>query len=261
MKGSANLPAVVAGLPEEGARRRPAAAPAQRFWRRYFEFYDTLLESIPYRQMIERHAELLAPRPGERVLDAGTGTGNVALALLARGAQVVGVDFCADALEICRRKAPAAQFLPGDLTGNLELDDASFDKLACCNVIYTLSPAAQRNAVAELCRVLKPGGAAAITVFGAGFRALSVYREMVRLQRRATGFADTVRRCLRFSINTVRILYYVRRIKGQQKEGAYTFFTREQLTALLTEGGFVVAAIEPTFASQCLLALAHKPEA
>lgn len=235
--------------------------PAQAFWEKYFQFYDTLLESIPYQQMVERHVELLEPAPGERILDAGTGTGNVALALLATGARVTGIDFCEPALVKCRAKAPEADFRHGDLTRRLDFEDASFDKIACCNVIYTLEPAGQRNAVSELCRVLRPGGTAAITVFGDGFKALKVYAETLRTHRRCHGLPSAVALGVRYSINTARILYYVARIKRRERTGSYTFYTPAELTRLLEGGGFEVELVEPIFADQCLVALARKPAA
>lgn len=232
----------------------------QRFWERYFRYYDTLNQTIPYGRLISRHVELLAPKPSDVVLDAGTGTGNVALALLATGATVVGMDFCEPALRMCREKAPQVEFRFGDLTGRLDFPDASFDKIACCNVIYTLQPEAQRNAVAELARVLKPGGSAAITVFGEKFKALKVYFETIRRQRVEHGFLNAVAFAIKHSVNTARILYYVGRIRRSQKSGDYTFYTERMLTDLLVEGGFEVELVEPIFARQCLIALARKPQ-
>jgi ubiquinone/menaquinone biosynthesis C-methylase UbiE len=249
------------GKGAQAGRLRERPPVGQGFWRRYFTFYDTLNEAIPYQQMIRRHVDLLRPLPQEEILDAGTGTGNLALALHACGARVTGIDYVEAALDICRRKAPGVEFLFGDLTRQLELADSRFDKVACCNVIYTLAPGDQENAVRELYRILKPGGTAAITVFGAGFKALKVYRETLRLQYRQGGFVDAARLAVRYSPSTARILYYVSRIKRQQRTGSYTFFTREQFRRLLEAGGFQVELMETTLASQCLLALARKPAA
>lgn len=234
--------------------------PEQVFWRRYFEFYDTLNESILYSRMIDRNIELLDPSPEDFVLDAGTGTGNVAQGLSRRCSHVTGIDFCESALVKCRQKVPAGDFRFGDLTQRLDLDEASFDKVVSCNVIYTLPPEGQRNAVRELFRVLKPGGRAVITVFGSGFSALRVYIGTFRSQSAQTGFWHALGLALRNSIATIRILYYVARIKRQTKVGAYTFFTPEELRKLLESAGFEVNSIEPTFASQCLIIQAHKPQ-
>jgi len=113
---------------------------AQRFWQRYFKFYDTLNAYIPYRKMLERHAELLEPLNGALTLDAGTGTGNVAELLVARGATVTGIDFCEPALEKCRWKVRQAEFHFGDLTQPLAFTPASFDRVACCLVLHLLRP-------------------------------------------------------------------------------------------------------------------------
>jgi ubiquinone/menaquinone biosynthesis C-methylase UbiE len=231
----------------------------QTFWQRYFTFYDTLNESIPYQRMLASHVSLIATKPGDRVLDAGTGTGNVAAALLAAGARVVGVDFVESALDVCRRKMPGAEFRFADLSKRLEFPDESFDKLTCCNVLYILDPAAQRNAVREFYRVLKPGGTASITVFGAGFATIKIYLDSLREHSKVRSMFSTLSYGLRYSVATARIFYYVSRIKRRQKVGDYTFFTRQQLGDLLELPGFRVEAIEPTFSDQCLIALVRKP--
>ncbi len=240
-------------------RPNPRTESGQRFWRDYFAVYDTLNESIPYRTLVEQHGKLLRAEPGDRILDAGTGTGNVALDLVKRGASVVGVDYCREALELCRLKVPEAEFAFADLTAELSFPARSFDKAACCNVIYTLPPEGQPTAVRELERVLRPGGLLAVTVFRQGFKALRVYAETLRARGREQGLAQTLVYALRYSINTVRILSYVKQIKGKKSRGEYTFFTEEALRTLLEQGGFRVVSIEPTFAGQCLIALAEKP--
>lgn len=232
---------------------------AQRFWRRYFMVYDKANESAHYRRMLERHVELLAPQPGETILDAGTGTGNVAQVLLARGAHVVGIDFLESALEVCRAKCPTGDFRVGDLTGRLDFDDDSFPKLACCNVIYLLAPAEQRNALRELHRVLEPGGRAVITVFHRDFSKKNLLLATLQEERRQHGLMGLAGYVVRNAVATVRILYYISRLQSKRAAGQHTFFTEAELRELLEHAGFVVESIEPTLASQCLLAVARKP--
>src|SRR5213596_2951085 len=62
----------------------------------------------------ERTADLARVGPGSRALDVATGTGDLAIALRERGAEVVGVDFAEKMLEIARRKAPQLQFKTGN---------------------------------------------------------------------------------------------------------------------------------------------------
>src|SRR5262245_17911920 len=99
---------------------------AQRFWTRYFTVYDTLNQSRPYQAMLGRQLALLAPVPGERALDAGTGSGNFAAALVSAGARVTGIDFCEPAFDLARAKAPSATFEFGDLTQSLRYETGSF---------------------------------------------------------------------------------------------------------------------------------------
>ena len=68
-----------------------------------------------------------AVRPGDRVLDACCGTGDLALAALRGGAgAVVGLDFSERMLERARAKAPGVEWVQGDMLA-LPFPDASFD--------------------------------------------------------------------------------------------------------------------------------------
>ena len=239
----------------------PAPGAAQIFWSRYFTVYDTLNQSRPYQAMIARQIQLLAPRPGDRTLDAGTGSGNLAVALVGHGANVTGIDFCEPAFVLARRKAPTATFQFGDLTRPLQFADATFDLVACSAVLHVLNRDEQRFAVGELTRVLRPGGRLVITAFAEGFNPMSVYFESLRAERKATGLAATVGFALRYSWNTARVLYYVRRIQRQQRRGAYAYVDEASLRELLTSAGLVPATLERTLAGQCVTALARKPDA
>jgi SAM-dependent methyltransferase len=92
--------------------------------------------------------------PGE-VLDAACGTGRYAAYLAARGHAVTGVDQSTDMLELARQKVPGGRFLPGDLTA-LPLDDASVDAAVCALALVHVADV--RPAIAELARVVRPGG-------------------------------------------------------------------------------------------------------
>jgi SAM-dependent methyltransferase len=95
------------------------------------------------------------------VLDVGCGTGRHTEYLVKGGHRVVGVDPNEAMLELARRKLPDVEFLIGDLE-NLPVADASFTAVVCG---LTFSHLAELGpAMAELARVLKPGGQAAITI-------------------------------------------------------------------------------------------------
>jgi demethylmenaquinone methyltransferase / 2-methoxy-6-polyprenyl-1,4-benzoquinol methylase len=96
-----------------------------------------------------------AVRPGDRVLDACCGTGDLALADLRAGGRVVGLDFSERMLERARRKSTEVEWVRGDLL-ELPLEDSSFD--AATVGFGVRNVADLERALAELRRVLRPGG-------------------------------------------------------------------------------------------------------
>ena len=74
-----------------------------------------------------RLAASLAVRPGDRVLDAACGTGDLAVADVRAGAgRVTGLDFSERMLARARVKAPAVEWVQGDMLA-LPFADATFD--------------------------------------------------------------------------------------------------------------------------------------
>jgi demethylmenaquinone methyltransferase/2-methoxy-6-polyprenyl-1,4-benzoquinol methylase len=98
-------------------------------------------------------------RPGDRVLDAACGTGDLAIADLKAGAgRVTGLDFSERMLERARRKAPL-EWVQGDLLA-LPFADATFDAATVGFGVRNVEDLAL--ALRELRRVLRPGGRVAI---------------------------------------------------------------------------------------------------
>jgi demethylmenaquinone methyltransferase / 2-methoxy-6-polyprenyl-1,4-benzoquinol methylase len=98
-------------------------------------------------------------RPGDRVLDVCCGTGELAVACAAEGGRVTGLDFSERMLERARRKSGAVEWVAGDavaLPFGVEEFDAATVGFGVRNV-----PELER-ALAELRRVLRPGGRLAI---------------------------------------------------------------------------------------------------
>jgi len=102
--------------------------------------------------------------PGGTVLDVATGTGAVAAELLRRrGCRVVGLDQSAEMLaEARRRLPPEVELVQGDAE-HLPFADGAFDAVTFTYLLrYVDDPGA---ALAELARVVKPGGALASLEF------------------------------------------------------------------------------------------------
>jgi len=94
-------------------------------------------------------------RPGDRVLDACCGTGDLAVEAERAGARVVGIDFSPAMLERARRKSSGVEWVEGDVLA-LPFEDGAFD---AATVGFGIRNVADLDAgLAELARVVRPGG-------------------------------------------------------------------------------------------------------
>ena len=130
--------------------------------------YDLITAVLSYGQDSRWKAKLAAlanVRPGERALDLAAGTGDIAFAIAARGANTFGLDITHRMLQLASSKsdlrrggggqAPAAKFITGDMT-SLPFRSASFDLVTTG---YGLRNVPDLNAaIDEIARVLRPGG-------------------------------------------------------------------------------------------------------
>jgi demethylmenaquinone methyltransferase/2-methoxy-6-polyprenyl-1,4-benzoquinol methylase len=110
-------------------------------------------------QRWRRAAVQAVVRPGDRVLDACCGTGDLAVAAAAAGGRVTGVDFSRPMLDRARRKAPEIGWVEGDALA-LPFADAAFDAATVGFGVRNLADL--DGGLRELRRVLHPGGRLAI---------------------------------------------------------------------------------------------------
>ena len=94
-------------------------------------------------------------RPGDAVLDACCGTGDLAIAAERAGGRVTGLDFSEQMLVRARAKSDGVEWVLGDVTA-LPFDDASFDAVTVGFGIRNVPDL--DVGLAELARVLRPGG-------------------------------------------------------------------------------------------------------
>jgi len=123
--------------------------------------YDFITVALSYgqdRRWKRRLVEMASPAAGARALDLATGTGDIAFALAARGARVVGLDITPRMIELARAKphaGPPLRFVVGDMLA-LPFPDRSFDVVTTG---YGLRNVPNLSlAIREIRRVLKPGG-------------------------------------------------------------------------------------------------------
>jgi SAM-dependent methyltransferase len=105
--------------------------------------------------------------PGQAVLDVACGTGALGLAAAAvvgRDGKVVGLDANPEMLAVARRKSGEIEWRQG-MAESLPFEDASFDAVMSQFAMMFFDDRAR--ALAEMMRVLKPGGGLAVAVCGA----------------------------------------------------------------------------------------------
>jgi arsenite methyltransferase len=116
--------------------------------------------------LTRRLAHLAGIRPGSRVLDVASGRGRTARLLTSEfGAEVTGVELSAQAVAAAQAEAEAGglggrvRFVQGD-AGALPAPSRAFDAVICECALCLF--AHKGTAVAQMCRVLRPGGVVAI---------------------------------------------------------------------------------------------------
>lgn len=103
--------------------------------------------------------ELLAPQPGERILEVGCGHGIATGLVLAAGAAVVAVDRSAKMVEACIRRNPGVDVREGDFE---TLDLAGFDAAFAVNVDFALHE--DKGWARALHAALRPAGRAVLVL-------------------------------------------------------------------------------------------------
>lgn len=92
--------------------------------------------------------------PGQVVVDLAAGTGKLTVPLLETGARVIAVEPSEGMLEVLRERAPAADVLAGTAEA-IPLPEASADLVLVAQAFHWF---ANEDALAEIHRVLRPGG-------------------------------------------------------------------------------------------------------
>ncbi|WP_264932778.1 methyltransferase domain-containing protein [Paenibacillus sp. LS1] len=115
-----------------------------------------------YDEGLEQTVQWISPAPGEKGLDIGTGTGNLAGKLLQHGADMTAIDQSREMLRRCRNKYPEMNVKLGNFLA-LPFTDHSFDFVVSSFAFHHLSPDQQGLALQEMQRVLTSRGRIGLT--------------------------------------------------------------------------------------------------
>jgi demethylmenaquinone methyltransferase/2-methoxy-6-polyprenyl-1,4-benzoquinol methylase len=122
---------------------------------RVYDRMNSVMTAGMHHRWRERAVDLARVGPGSTALDVATGTGDLAVELARRGAEVTGMDFAPAMLAIARQKAPGLRFEEGDAL-KLAHADATFD--AATVGFGARNFADLDQGLRELTRVTKRGG-------------------------------------------------------------------------------------------------------
>lgn len=251
------------------------------FWTEYLKDFKKIVNLPDYWNLQEMIHDLLGEiLPGERVLDAGCGTGNFGSFLIVKYLyrvmqsavhkkklplfDYVGVDFVYDSLKEASKTQETLQkdfsdrvgllrkgsliscdFLHLDLAAPLCFQDGSFDKI-CCNLVLSYVPD-DAFTLDEMWRVLKLGGRMVVTSLKPHADLTEVYRAFLKM-------ADTDK-----EIDDARhLLANAGTIKAREVEGLYNFYSEKELGSMLLQLGASEVHVVPAFSNQAYVGLAKK---
>jgi SAM-dependent methyltransferase len=129
-------------------------------WGRKAVDFATLSEPGNCREYVAVHHRL-GVEARDRLLDVACGSGLAIELARMRGASCAGIDASARLVAVARDRSPGCDIRVGDMNA-LPWDPASFDVVTSFRGIWGTTP----GAVAEIHRVLRPGGRVGITVWG-----------------------------------------------------------------------------------------------
>ncbi len=194
--------------------------------------YDSYMKKATFgREHILRRmtVELAGVKAGDTVLEVGCATGTLTLAAkeaAGPSGKVFGIDIIPGMIEASQRKAAQANveitFQLGSID-SIPFPDSHFDEVMCSFMIFHMSDETRRKGIAEIQRVLKPGGRLLVLDLALppqpfqrwiarkllGFSANDDLRDLIPLME-ASGFSDMEYYPANFRIMGLSVIAYLR---------------------------------------------------
>jgi len=230
--------------------------PLQKMFNRVPDHYDLLNRLLTFRLdevWRKKAVNCLLEASPRRVMDLGTGTGDMAVRIARKSpqAEVVGYDFSPTMLEVARRKAGRfgttnVSFVEGD-AASMPFEDNSFDAVGISFAFrnITFRNPHTKEYLKETLRCLRPGGKFVIVESSQPRKPLIRWIFHKYLHYIVSGIGGSISRA-----------------KGAYHYLAFSaryFYTREELTALLEKHGFSDVRHRPMLFGAAAVTVATKP--
>jgi ubiquinone/menaquinone biosynthesis C-methylase UbiE len=237
-------------------------------------FWDQRL-ALPYQELLHDTADWVDVRAGEHWLDLGCGCGQLTSMLWQRSGgqvgEIVSMD-CnavnAEAIDKLRRKlaiaakTPPIRFVVGNFSSGLpQFADETFDGIvsglaisyaeSCDAQTGRYTDRAYNHLLAELFRVLKPGGRLVFSVNVPNVRFWPIFWKSLRLAFRISKPAKTL-------INSLRMMAYGRWLQREAKRGRFHYFSIGEIENRLRPIGFGDFRYRHSYAGQAYVIAASK---
>ncbi len=143
------------------------SSPVTEVWQAYWDAHRDSVVAPPPPFLLESLCREVQPRDGLHVLEAGSGTGGLALELAQRGCRVTVVDIVPRCVrDVLHAAGQAGRTLQGAVADlfSLPFADGSFDVVFNSGVMEHFEPDVLQRGIHELSRVLRPGGRLIVVV-------------------------------------------------------------------------------------------------
>jgi len=224
-----------------------------KFWEKYFHYYDTLLEVIPYQNLFKRIVKKLQIKSKHKILDLGSGTGNLQY-FLPENIDCISLDYSNEALIRLKEKFPNSTTFKHPLQERLPFDDNTFDRIVSNNVLYTLAKDEWQFIVSEIKRISKPNAIVVISNLNTNFNAFKIYLDHIKSYIKKSGIVKTLRHLTKLIYPTLQIVRFNKIIKNNNNEGNYYFINSVEQKDIFEQSGLLsVCDSELVYSNQAIM--------